>query len=166
MQIDRAPFYQPEEILRDVESKIEKAQQKGESIDYLTFVPDGEPSLDANLGKEIDLLRPLGFKIAVITNGSLIWREDVRSELAKADWVSLKIDTLIEKKWRRINRPQGSLKQKAILRDMAAFALAYSGTLVTETMLVRGLNDGVKGLRKVAVFLNQLQPRRAYLSVP
>ncbi|MGD8469358.1 MAG: radical SAM protein [Desulfobacterales bacterium] len=166
MQIDRAPFFQPEEILRDVESKIEKAQQKGESIDYLTFVPDGEPSLDANLGKEIDLLRPLGFKIAVITNGSLIWREDVRSELAKADWVSLKIDTLIEKKWRRINRPQGSLKQKAILRDMAAFALAYSGTLVTETMLVRGLNDGVKGLRKVAVFLNQLQPRRAYLSVP
>jgi wyosine [tRNA(Phe)-imidazoG37] synthetase (radical SAM superfamily) len=166
MQIDRAPYYQPEEILRDVESKIEKAQQKGESIDYLTFVPDGEPSLDANLGKEIDLLRPLGFKIAVITNGSLIWREDVRSELAKADWVSLKIDTLVEKKWHRINRPQRSLKQKTILRDMAAFADDYSGTLVTETMLVRDLNDNDKDLRKIAVFLNHLQPRKAYLSVP
>jgi wyosine [tRNA(Phe)-imidazoG37] synthetase (radical SAM superfamily) len=90
----------------------------------------------------------------------------VRSELAKADWVSLKIDTLIEKKWQRINRPQRSLKQKAILRDMAAFAKDYSGTLVTETMLVRDLNDGAKNLRKVAVFLNHLQPRRAYLSVP
>ncbi|MGD9120900.1 MAG: radical SAM protein [Desulfobacterales bacterium] len=166
MQIDRAPFYQPEEILRDVENKIEKAQQKGESIDYLTFVPDGEPTLDANLGQEIELLKPLGLQIAVITNGSLIWREDVRSELAKADWVSLKIDTLIEKKWQRINRPQRSLKQKAILRDMAAFAKDYSGTLVTETMLVRDLNDGAKNLRKVAVFLNHLQPRRAYLSVP
>ncbi|MGD1967435.1 MAG: radical SAM protein [Desulfobacterales bacterium] len=166
MQIDRAPFYQPEEILRDVENKIEKAQQKGESIDYLTFVPDGEPTLDANLGKEIELLKPLGFKIAVITNGSLIWREEVRSELAKTDWVSLKIDTLAEKNWHRINRPQRSLKQKAILRDMAAFAKDYSGTLVTETMLVRGLNDGAKSLRKVAVFLNHLQPRRAFLSVP
>jgi wyosine [tRNA(Phe)-imidazoG37] synthetase (radical SAM superfamily) len=166
MQIGRAAFYQPEEILRDVENKIEKAQQKGESIDYLTFVPDGEPTLDANLGQEIELLKPLGLQIAVITNGSLIWREDVRSELAKADWVSLKIDTLIEKKWQRINRPQRSLKQKAILRDMAAFAKDYSGTLVTETMLVRDLNDGAKNLRKVAVFLNHLQPRRAYLSVP
>ena len=166
MQIDRTAFYQPEKILRDVENKIEQAQQKGESIDYLTFVPDGEPTLDANLGKEIELLKPLGFKIAVITNGSLIWREDVRSELAKADWVSLKIDTLIEKKWQRINRPQRSLKQKAILRDMAAFAKDYSGTLVTETMLVRDLNDSAKNLRKIAVFLNHLQPRRAYLSVP
>ncbi len=166
MQVDRVPFYQPEEIFRDVEIKIEQAQQKGETIDYLTFVPDGEPSLDANLGQEIELLRPLGFKIAVITNGSLIWREDVRLELAKADWVSLKIDTLTEKKWHRINRPQRSLKQRAILRDMAVFANEYSGALVTETMLIRDLNDSAENLRKIAGFLNHLQPRKAYLSVP
>jgi wyosine [tRNA(Phe)-imidazoG37] synthetase (radical SAM superfamily) len=166
MQIDRTQFYQPEEILRDVESKVEQAHQKGESIDYLTFVPDGEPTLDANLGQEIELLKPLGLKIAVITNGSLIWREDVRADLAQADWVSLKIDTLTEKKWLRINRPLRSLKQKVILRDMAAFANDYSGTLVTETMLVKDLNDSAKNLRKIAVFLNHLQPRRVYLSVP
>jgi len=34
-------------------------------------------------------LKPLGLKIAVITNSSLIWREDVRDDLLKADWVSL-----------------------------------------------------------------------------
>ena len=28
-------------------------------------------------------------KIAVITNASLIWREDVREGLMKTDWVSL-----------------------------------------------------------------------------
>ena len=166
MQVDRAPFYPPEEILRDVEHKVEQAQKRGESIDYLTFVPDGEPTLDAHLGQEIELLKSLGLKIAVITNSSLIWREDVRSELAKADWVSLKMDALTEKKWHRINRPQGSLKQKAILRDMAAFADDYSGTLVTETMLVKDLNDSVKNLRKIAVFLNNLQPHKAYLSIP
>jgi wyosine [tRNA(Phe)-imidazoG37] synthetase (radical SAM superfamily) len=166
MQIDRAPFYQPEEIYRAVENKIEQARQKGESIDYLTFVPDGEPTLDVNLGQEIELLKSLGPKIAVITNGSLIWRKDVRSALAKADWVSFKIDTLAEKKWHRINRPQGSLKQTAILRAMAAFASDYSGTLVTETMLVRNLNDSVKNLRKIAVFLNNLQPHKAYLAIP
>ena len=166
MQIDRTAFYQPEKILRDVENKIEQAQQKGESIDYLTFVPDGEPTLDVNLGKEIELLKPLGFKIAVITNGSLIWRKDVRTELAQVDWVSFKMDTLTEKKWYRINRPHRFLKQSAILRDMAAFANDYSETLVTETMLVRDLNDSAKNLRKIAVFLNHLHPRKAYLSVP
>ena len=166
MQIERAPFYRPEEIFRDVENKIEQAQRKGESIDYLTFVPDGEPTLDANLGQEIELLKSLGPKVAVITNGSLIWRKDVRSALAKADWVSFKIDSLTEKKWHRINRPQGSLKQTAILRDMAAFANDYSGTLVTETMLVRDLNDSVKNLRKIAVFLNNLQPHISYLAIP
>jgi wyosine [tRNA(Phe)-imidazoG37] synthetase (radical SAM superfamily) len=49
---------------------------------------------------------------------------------------------------------------------MVEFANNYSGTLVTETMLVRDLNDSVKSLRKIAVFLNHLQPHKAYLSVP
>jgi wyosine [tRNA(Phe)-imidazoG37] synthetase (radical SAM superfamily) len=166
MEIDRAQFYTPEEIYTDVTKKIEEAQKKGESIDYLTFVPDGEPTLDINLGQEIELLKSLGLKIAVITNSSLIWRKDVRADLAKADWVSFKIDTTVEKTWRRINRPLNTLKQKAILRDMDQFGNDYSGTLVTETMLVRGLNDSVKSLRKIAVFLNHLQPDKAYLAIP
>ena len=166
MQVDRTKFYDPEEIYGEVSKKVDKAQKKGESIDYLTFVPDGEPALDVNLGQEIELLKSLGFKIAIITNGSLIWREDVRADLAKADWVSIKIDSTSEKTWRRINRPLGALKQKNILRDMVEFGNAYSGTLVTETMLVRGLNDITKNLRKIAVYLNHLQPYKAYLSVP
>jgi wyosine [tRNA(Phe)-imidazoG37] synthetase (radical SAM superfamily) len=166
MQIDRTQFYQPEEILRDVESKVEQAHKKGESIDYLTFVPDGEPTLDANLGREIELLRSLGLKIAIITNGSLIWRQDVRADLAKADLVSIKMDAFVEKTWRRINRPVQSMKQKTILRDTVVFANDYSGTLITETMLVRNLNDKVKDLRKIAAFLNHLQPHKAYLAIP
>ena len=72
-------------------------RQRGESIDYLTFVSDGEPTLDINLGHAIQLLKPLGIKIAGITNASLIWREDVREELLKADWVSLKMDSVTAK---------------------------------------------------------------------
>jgi wyosine [tRNA(Phe)-imidazoG37] synthetase (radical SAM superfamily) len=166
MQVNRSHFYDPKEIYRDVEKKVEEAQKRGESIDYLTFVPDGEPTLDINLARTIELLKPLGFKIAVITNGSLIWREDVRADLAKADWVSIKIDSTIEKIWRRINRPQRMLKPEAIWRGLLEFADGYSGTLVTETMLVRGLNDSAKSFRKVANFLNHVQPVKAYLSVP
>jgi wyosine [tRNA(Phe)-imidazoG37] synthetase (radical SAM superfamily) len=89
MQVERSAFYRPEDILRGVQNKVEKAREAGEPIDYLTFVPDGEPTLDVDLGREIELLRPLGIKIAVITNSSLIWREDVREDLMKADRVSL-----------------------------------------------------------------------------
>ena len=166
MQIDRTQFYDPEEIYMEVSKKVEKVQIKGESIDYLTFVPDGEPTLDANLGQEIELLKSIGLKIAVITNSSLIWREDVRADLAKADWVSFKIDTTSKITWRRINRPQRSLKLSAILRGMLKFAEGYSGTLVTETMLVKSLNDSTKSFRKIAGFLNHMQPVTAYVAVP
>jgi wyosine [tRNA(Phe)-imidazoG37] synthetase (radical SAM superfamily) len=56
--------------------------------------PHGEPTLDLHLGEEIEGLRPLGLRIAVISNGSLVWREEVRSALARADWVSLKGDAV------------------------------------------------------------------------
>jgi wyosine [tRNA(Phe)-imidazoG37] synthetase (radical SAM superfamily) len=166
MQVDRTQFYDPEKIYRDVRKKVEKAQRKGESVDYLTFVPDGEPTLDANLGQEIDLLKSLGLKIAVITNGSLIWRKDVREDLAKADWVSFKIDSTSEKTWRRINRPHKTLKMAAILGGLLEFAERYSGKLVTETMLLQNINDSANSARKIAGFLKHLQPVKVYLAVP
>jgi wyosine [tRNA(Phe)-imidazoG37] synthetase (radical SAM superfamily) len=166
MQVERRAFYQPEEILKDVARKVESAREAGESIDYLTFVPDGEPTLDANLGHEIELLKPLGIKIAVITNASLIWNEDVRNDLMKADWVSLKVDSTREDLWRRINRPHGTLQLPSILDGMLEFAGAYGGKPATETMLVEGVNDSDGHLKEVADFLAQLGPATAYLSIP
>jgi len=166
MQVERRAFYQPEEILKDVGRKVESAREAGESIDYLTFVPDGEPTLDINLGHEIELLKPLGIKIAVITNASLIWNEDVRDDLMKADWVSLKVDSTREDVWRRINRPHGTLQLPSILDGMLEFAGAYGGKLATETMLVEGVNDSDNLLKEIADFLAQLGPATAYLSIP
>jgi wyosine [tRNA(Phe)-imidazoG37] synthetase (radical SAM superfamily) len=60
MQVERRAFFEPQKILSAVCDKIEKTRHSGESIDYVTFVPDGEPTLDPNLGREIELLRPLG----------------------------------------------------------------------------------------------------------
>ncbi len=80
MQVERQPFYEPEQILEAVQAKVACALSTGERIDYLTFVPDGEPTLDLNLGRTIELLRPLGIPIAVITSATLLWREDIRAE--------------------------------------------------------------------------------------
>jgi len=166
MQVKRRAFYQPEEILQNVQDKVERAKEVGEPIDYLTFVPDGEPTLDVNLDREIELLRPLGIKIAVITNASLIWHEDVREDLMRADWVSLKMDSVRQEVWRRINRPHGSLQLTSILDGALEFAQAFKGDLVTETMLVEGVNDGEDHIREIAGFLARLRPVRAYLSIP
>jgi len=166
MQTERQSFYEPEEILQDVRDKVEKTRKAGEPIDYLTFVPDGEPTLDINLGREIESLRPLGIKIAVITNSSLIWREDVREALMQADWVSLKVDAVREGIWRRIDRPHGTLRLPSIQDWLLKFAKAYTGHLVTETMLVEGVNDGEEHLGEIADFLARLRPGVAYLAIP
>ena len=163
MQAERRMFYNPQKILRDVQDKV---KETGDPIDYLTFVPDGEPTLDINLAYEIDLLKSLGIKIAVITNGSLIWREDVREALMKTDWVSLKIDSVQEEFWRRINRPYGTLQLSSIQQGMIEFVRTYRGELVTETMLVRTVNDSEDSLSNIADLLARLRPDRAYLSIP
>lgn len=80
-EIEPRFFYSPEEIFRSVADKVDKARTLGEKIDYLTFVADGEPTLDINLGPSIEKLRPLGIPIAVISNSSLINRQDVRVNL-------------------------------------------------------------------------------------
>jgi len=166
MQAKRQTFYRPEKILEEVRERVNSVQKAGEVIDYLTFVPDGEPSLDENLGRSIEILRSLGIKIAVITNASLIWREDVRAELMNADWVSLKVDSVIEKIWRKTNRPRRSLQLSSILDGMLEFGKSYAGELVTETMLANEVNDGDENLKEVADFLARLKPANAYLSIP
>jgi wyosine [tRNA(Phe)-imidazoG37] synthetase (radical SAM superfamily) len=166
MQMDRRAFYEPERIVSTVRDKVARTREAGESIDYLTFVPDGEPTLDVHLGREIELLQPLGLPIAVISNASLIWQQDVREALMGTDWVSLKVDAVEEESWRRIDRPHGSLELTPILEAALAFARDYRGELVTETMLVTGVNDGERQLRALSAFLARLQPEHAYLSVP
>jgi len=166
MQVERRTFHGPSEILKAVRDKVEKVRERAESIDYLTFVADGEPTLDVHLGREIEFLRSLGIKIAVITNASLIWREDVREELMKADCVSLKLDSMREEIWRKINRPHRTLQLASILDGTLEFAKAYQGEFLTETMLVEGINDSEAFVREIADFLARLRPSRAYLSIP
>jgi len=119
-----------------------------------------------NLGEEIELLEPLGIKIAVISNASLMWREDVRKDLMAADWVSLKVDAATEGLWRRVNRPHRKLKHEVVLEGMREFSDVYNGELATETMLVDGLNDDSEEVEKIAGFLRDLKPDKAYIAIP
>jgi len=166
MQIERQQFYTPEKIVNAVKNKVRKAKEKGESIDYLTFVPDGEPTLDLNLGNELYLLKKLKIKRAVITNGSLIWMDKARQDLNNADWVSIKVDTVSEHLWHKINRPHYSLKLNKILDAVLEFSQSFNGLLTTETMLVKKVNDDAKELKKIAEFIKDLNVEKSYVSTP
>jgi wyosine [tRNA(Phe)-imidazoG37] synthetase (radical SAM superfamily) len=162
-QLDRRAFYKPEDIAAAVADAVAASSGK---IDYLTFVPDGEPTLDGGIGEIIQLLRPLEVPIAVITNGSLLWERDVREALSQADWVSIKIDAVSWSVWQRMNRPHSSLDFEDIRQGWQQFADAYGGTLTTETMLVKNVNDDIEELRDIAACIELLKPTTAYLAVP
>jgi len=166
MVSDRSRYYDPEALLAETKEKIKNARSNNEPIDYLTIVSDGEPTLDANLGQLIEKLSLLGIKVAVITNSTLLNRPDVRQDLCKADWVSVKIDTVDEKVWRKIDRPHKNLTLNAVLDGICSFSKEFNGRLVTETMLVKDVNDDKPGLEKTAEFISGINCFSAYLSIP
>jgi len=162
----RESFYKPKEIKKAVKDKIKEARKRGEVIDYLTFVPDGEPTLDVNLGEEIELLKSSDIRIAVITNASLLWKKDVQDDLSKADCVSLKIDTVNENNWKKINRPHRSLNIGKVLPGLTEFSQDFRGELITETMLIKNINDNTKELEMISDFIEGLNPKKSYISIP
>jgi wyosine [tRNA(Phe)-imidazoG37] synthetase (radical SAM superfamily) len=137
------------------------------TVDYISFVPDGEPTLDQNLGTLISLLKKeLCYPVAVITNGSLLWRDEVAEAVSLADWVSVKVDSVFEPIWRRINRPDRRLEFSKVLQGIRIFASKYEGELVSETMLVDQANTRVEQLAELADYLAGISPSKAYLSIP
>lgn len=166
LEISRREFYSPDMIFHQVEMKIAESTNAGRKIDFLTLVPDGEPTLDINLGKLIKKLKTFGIPIAVISNSTLIDHTDVQDDLLEADWVSLKVDAINEVDWRRINRPHHHLSLPSILSGMLKFRDRFKGELVTETMLVAGVNDNDDAITKLGDFLDELQPYKSYLSIP
>ena len=166
LTIIRKPFYLPETILKQVIKKVEEVITKDCRVDYLTFVPDGEPTLDINLGKELSLLEQVGIPKAVITNASMMCCEDVMEDLLEADFISLKIDAVSKDIWKKVDRPHKDLELNIILEGIMEFSKVFKGTLVSETMLIDGINYNGE-IEKIADFLKHLKKlNKAYVAIP
>ena len=165
-RIQPRAFYPPEQLHDAIAAHIAKLRRDGQRIDYLSFVPDGEPTLDLNLAASIERLRGFGIPIAVFTNASLLWRDDVRAQLSEADLISVKVDSVDEATWKEINRPHPDLGLDALLGGVRRLAAEYAGTLISETMLLDGVNDSDVSLTTIADFLAAIAPQTAYLAVP
>jgi len=149
-----------------IRKKLELLKAQNIPVDYITFVPNGEPTLDINLAKEILLLREFGHKIAVLTNSSLVWNDKVQEDLLFADYVSIKIDTVNEETWQTINRPHTRLRFQNILDGIERFAKSYQGILTTETMLVKNINDTLNEVEAIGMFLKKIKRNKSYFTIP
>lgn len=167
MQVEPAVFYRPESLLRETKARIEKLGAGSDAVDYISFVPDGEPTLDRNLGTLISMLKQeLRYPVAVISSGALLWREEVAEAVSLADWVSVKVDSVVESVWKRINRPDPRLGFSEVLDGIRTFASVYRGELASETMLVDGENTAAGELSELGAYLKEISPSKAYLSTP
>ena len=156
----------PYELFCVVRKKLELLKAQNIPVDYITFVPNGEPTLDANLAKDMLLLREFGHKIAVLTNSSLVWNARVQEDLFLADYVSVKIDTVNEATWQTINRPHLRLRFQTILDGIERFSKSYQGILTTETMLVKNINDTLREVEAIGMFLKKVKRDTSYFIIP
>lgn len=158
-------FFNPEDILKEVTTHLEKLQEP-DYPDYLTFVSNGEPTLDRQLGQTANRLKGLGYPLALITNASTLNHTVVRQNLTEFDWISLKMDAPDKDTWQRMNRPHPSLDFDQMIWNIFQFSSEYQGILCTETMLVQGINDRKETLEQLADMISKLSPSKAYISVP
>jgi wyosine [tRNA(Phe)-imidazoG37] synthetase (radical SAM superfamily) len=130
-------------------------------------VGQGEPLLCASLGRLIREVKALiNMPVAVITNGSLLFRPEVRQEICQADVVIPTLDAADEEIFRRINRPWPELHIAEIIEGLVALRRIFEGQLWVEVMLVKGVNDTEQALFGIAGALSRIRPDQVHINVP
>jgi len=133
----------------------------------VTFIGEGEPTLCKSIGWLIREVRELvDVPIAVDTNGSLLYREDVRDELSQADVVMPSLDAGTAGTFRRIDRPHREIDFKKVVEGMEKFRQESDCEIWLEVMLVKGINDSEKELEAIRSRLEKIEPDRIYINVP
>ncbi len=156
-QIGKTPFYTTErKIFVPTQKVIEEIKSLPEiHIDYITFSGRGEPTLAKNLGEAIKKVKKVRKEpIAVLTNSSLIPREDVRGELILADLVACKLDASIDKTFALINKPDKTIRFESILGGIKEFREIYKKKLALQIMFTEVNKNEAQSLAELAMEIN------------
>ncbi len=159
--VRRGSFRDTKEVL----SQIREAIASGVRIDYITFSGSGEPTLNRDLGKIITGIKSMtDIPVAVLTNGTLLHRKEVRETLMNADLVVPSLDAVTPSLFARVNRPDKRLSLDRMLRGMARFRQEYKGKIWLEIMLIRGVNDSPAHVRKLRAAIEAFRPDKVQLN--
>ncbi len=160
---ERKMFFPVQNIVKEVK----KALEKEHVIDYITIVGDGEPTLYLGLGELIEEIKAFtNIPVAVITNGALLYDQEVRKELLLSDVVLPTLDAVEERMFRIINRPHKDLKLELIIEGMRKFREEFSNQIWMEVMLVKDKNDSKETTLAIKEILDELKVDKTFINVP
>ena len=158
------PLTERKEFISLARLREELEAVKGAAADYVTFSGVGEPTLASNLGDAIELVKSmLQLPVAVLTNSSLMVRQDVRDALCSADVVAAKVDAADEDLFRLINRPYGECSLNDIISALMLFRKEYKGKLALQMMFVQANKEQAPQMAKIA---DQLHPDEVQINTP
>ncbi len=133
--------------------------------DNITFAGSGEPTLHSRIGEMIDAIKTMtDIPVAVITNGSLLFQEDVRGDLLNADIVLPSLDAATTSAFRAVNQPHESLSVDRIIEGLRVFREVFEGEFWLEIMFVKGINDGTDEITALSDAISVIDPDRVQLN--
>lgn len=159
----RSDFFPLKEIIDEFKEYL----KRGTTFDVVSIVGEGEPTLYLMLEELILSLKELTDKpVVVITNGSLLYMEEVRKALYNADIVLPSMDGYNEVTFKKINRPYGKIKYQEAIDGLKEFSENFKGELWLEIMLMKGLNDSEEQILGYKKLLDEIQYERLYINTP
>ncbi len=157
--VERREWVPLEEVLQDLREGL--ARQP----DYVTLSGSGEPTLFSRLDELIDRIKSItDVPVAVLTNGALLWQEDVRRQLAKADLVMPSLDAGNPAMFRVVNRPHRAISFEQMLQGLITFRREFSGQYWLEVFLLGAYNIFEDELAAIRACVARIAPDRVLLN--
>ncbi|MBN1257593.1 MAG: radical SAM protein [Planctomycetes bacterium] len=151
--------------LGKVLEEIERSLAGGSKPDYLTLSGSGEPTLYSRLGELINGIKNFSqVPVAVLTNGSLLSKPEIREELAGADLVVPSLDAGNEKLFQYANRPHPVLTFKLMLEGLIKFCKEFEKPVWLEVFLLEGVTSIQAEVERIAECVRQIKPDRVQLN--
>jgi len=138
----KQPLPTREEVKNALESRLKDMQENGPKPDVFTFAGNGEPTLHPHFPEIINdtiELRNKYFpdaKVSVLSNSTLIFKENVRNALMLVDNNILKLDTIDMDYIKEVDRPMGKYDVNRIIDNMKKF----DGHIIIQAMFMKGLS--------------------------
>lgn len=152
--------------LKAVTDELDSVLSGNPDLDYITFSGSGEPTLHSGIGDIIHYIKsryPM-YKVAVLTNGTLLNLAGVRRRLLEADLVIASLDAASESAFRLINRPHPDLDFPDMIEGLVQFRNEYVNQYWIEIFIVPGINDSGQELDAVGYVLKRIRPDRVQLN--
>jgi len=138
------PLPTRQEVAAHLEQRLGQMQQEGLLPDVLTFAGNGEPTSHPHFAEIIgDTLKlrdrycPKA-KVSVLSNSTMLHRQQVHEALLLVDNNILKLDTIDPLYINKVDRPNSTYDVQQIIEHMKAF----HGHVIIQTMFMSGTFNG------------------------